>query len=76
MSLSENTIAAGDGGAGGDNTALQANGGEGGYSYAVFDLDLGDGFVPALLGNQLDFGVGGVGGGPNGAAGLAGARNF
>lgn len=51
-------------------------GGQGGYSYAIFDLDTNDNATPALNGNQLTVGTPGGGGAINGAPGESGETNF
>jgi len=68
-------ITAGTGGAGAGSGAAEGvdgNGGDGGASYAVFDADLDDDAVPALVSNTLNAGTGGAGG-PGSGAGSAGA---
>ena len=80
-SISNNTITSNDGGWGGWG-GDGGNGGNGGYSYAVFDADANDGMVPALINNDLFFGIAGDGGGTTGtgggigAAGQAGTTNW
>ncbi|RLA27889.1 MAG: hypothetical protein DRR11_17525, partial [Gammaproteobacteria bacterium] len=52
-------------------------GGDGGASYAIYDADISDGIVPALLDNSLTFGTGGeVQTGSDGCEGSAGETNF
>ncbi len=52
------------------------NGGQGGWSYAVFDIDPGDDSTPAMSGNTLSAGQAGEGRAINGLAGEAGITNF
>ena len=52
------------------------SGGNGGWSYAVFDLDPDDASRPILEGNTLSPGSPGEGNAINGAVGMAGETNF
>jgi hypothetical protein len=83
-----NSGPAGDGGSGADNGGANGNaggGGQGGYSYALYDSDLDDAAVPLASGNTLTFGAAGAGGpagmggsspGSAGDPGLANVRNW
>ena len=51
-------------------------GGQGGWSYAVYDLDHDDGFTAALDGNELSGGTPGQGRAINGTPGEFGPTNF
>ncbi len=65
-SLLRNTVSAGTGGDGGSSPSST---GEGGWSFAVFDADTGDGVGPVLIDNDLTAGT-------PGAGGQAGRNNF
>ena len=64
--LTSNIITSGDGGAGGKWWDFVENGGEGGYSFAIFDRDPNDAFFAALDQNTLAFGTPGSGGSSSG----------
>jgi hypothetical protein len=51
-------------------------GGQGGWSFAVIDLDPDDGFTAALIGNELSGGTPGPGRAINGTPGKSGPTNF
>jgi len=76
--LYENTISSGDAGRGGYSSG---NGGDGGDSYAIFDVKPNDGAIPEIvIEGSLSNGSRGLRGvgtfGSNGAYGSAGERNF
>ena len=77
--IAGNTIssgAGGDAGSGGQasDNANGGDGGHGGYSYALYDADVNDGFVPTASSNTLNFGAPGNPG-PAGAGGLNGGAS-
>lgn len=70
------------GGAGGccsfllETAGKPGTGGQGGFSYSVFDLDTTDDFTPSLSGNTFTAGQGGQGRAINGKPGDVGETNF
>jgi hypothetical protein len=80
-SITDNSIAAGNGGPGGTNppgdSPTTGHSGEGGYSFAVFDMDLADGLTPDMVGNpDPSVGLAGAAGGTDATAGAYGVRNW
>ncbi len=59
-----------------ETAGAPGTGGQGGWSYAVYDWDLGGGASPVLSGNTLVSGSAGQGRAIDGTAGLFGETNF
>jgi len=59
-----------------DTAGAPGTGGQGGWSYVIFDWDPNDGASPNLSDNTLIAGTAGRGGAINGDPGEAGEKNF